>query len=265
MHPKPWRSSSVLIGGSDRATVVELTVAAFQGVSIDHNLDGRLGPVAGRDWRWRKGRDIEVDIDMPGSELAVAEDDRSRRGRSVTSRCAIDPESRIGWIHNLAVDAGLRGQGLGRRLIEHALDRFRAAGMTVAKIETLEQNPIGRHLYPCAGVPGDGPPDPLRHAPGARAHAGLARRRDPAIRSPGIRSCNALDAAAWTRMGSEEFLMRPTISDARPASPSARHGPARASDAPRFVAQEIDPHVGNVCYAVTRRTSTATASSTSWP
>ena len=56
---------------------------------------------------------------------------------------AIDPESRIGWIHNLAVDADLRGQGLGRRLIEHALDRFRAAGMTVAKIETLEQNPIG--------------------------------------------------------------------------------------------------------------------------
>ncbi|HZW29623.1 MAG TPA: GNAT family N-acetyltransferase, partial [Isosphaeraceae bacterium] len=62
-----------------------------------------------------------------------------------------DPETRIGWIHNLAVDAGLRGQGLGRRLLEHALRRFRDEGMTVAKIETLEQNPIGRHLYPSVG------------------------------------------------------------------------------------------------------------------
>ena len=44
-----------------------------------------------------------------------------------------------------------RGQGLGRRLIEHALAHFRAAGMTIAKIETLEQNPIGRHLYPSVG------------------------------------------------------------------------------------------------------------------
>ena len=35
-------------------------------------------------------------------------------------------------------------QGLGRRLIEHALERFRATGMAVAKIETLEQNTMGR-------------------------------------------------------------------------------------------------------------------------
>ena len=44
-----------------------------------------------------------------------------------------------------------RGQGLGRRLIEHALAHFRAAGMTIAKIETLEQNAVGRHLYPSVG------------------------------------------------------------------------------------------------------------------
>jgi ribosomal protein S18 acetylase RimI-like enzyme len=63
----------------------------------------------------------------------------------------MDHDSRIGWINNLAVAAELRGQGLGRRLIEHALDHFRAHGMTVARIETLEQNPVGRHLYPSVG------------------------------------------------------------------------------------------------------------------
>lgn len=135
---------------SDRAAVIALTVAAFPGVSIDHNVDVRLGPVAGRDWRWRKGRDIERDIDSPGTELAIAEN--AENGATVGYvTMAFDSDTRIGWIHNLAVHADLRGQGLGRRLIEHALDRFRAAGMTLARIETLEQNPIGRQLYPSLG------------------------------------------------------------------------------------------------------------------
>jgi ribosomal protein S18 acetylase RimI-like enzyme len=135
---------------SDRDAVIALTVAAFDGVSIDHNLDRRLGPVAGRDWRWRKGRDVERDIDTPGSELAVAEYEETGEVAGYVT-LFMDQESRIGWIHNLAVEAGLRGQGLGRRLIEHALDHFRKGGMTVARIETLEQNSVGRHLYPSVG------------------------------------------------------------------------------------------------------------------
>jgi ribosomal protein S18 acetylase RimI-like enzyme len=134
----------------DRQRVRDLTVSGFEGVSIDHNIDSRLGPIAGRDWRWRKSRDVDLDIDVLGAELAVAEDEGTGGVVGyVTMQC--DAETRIGWIHNLAVAAGLRGGGLGRRLIEHALAHFRAAGMTVAKIETLEQNPVGRHLYPSVG------------------------------------------------------------------------------------------------------------------
>lgn len=135
---------------SDRSALRDLTVAAFDGVSIDHNIDRTLGPVAGRDWRWRKARAIDEDIDATGAEVAVAEDAGTG---AVVGYISLrhDREARVGWIPNLAVDSGLRGQGLGRRLIEHALARFRAEGMTVARIETLEQNPIGRHLYPSAG------------------------------------------------------------------------------------------------------------------
>src|SRR5438874_6715907 len=125
----------------DRSIVRELTVAAFEGVSIDHNIDRQLGLIAGRDWRWRKSRDVDRDIDWLGAELAVAEDDQTGAVVGyVTMQC--DEETRIGWIHNLVVAAAGRGQGLGRQLIEHALAHFRAAGMTVAKIETLEQNAI---------------------------------------------------------------------------------------------------------------------------
>jgi ribosomal protein S18 acetylase RimI-like enzyme len=134
----------------DREIVRELTVLAFEGVSIDHSIDQVLGPVAGRDWKWRKARDIEHDIDDENSTLAVAVDERTDAVVGyVTMHC--NRQTLVGWIHNLVVSADARGQGLGRRLIEHALTTMRAAGMTVAKIETLEQNETGRHLYPSVG------------------------------------------------------------------------------------------------------------------
>jgi ribosomal protein S18 acetylase RimI-like enzyme len=143
IHIRPFHES-------DRPVVRQLTIAAFEGVSIDHNIDLRLGLVAGQDWRLRKSRDIDRDIDEPGTTLAVAEDNHSGALVGyVTMHC--DLRGRVGWIHNLAVATEVRGQGLGRRLIEHALAHFRAAGMTIAKIETLEQNAVGRHLYPAVG------------------------------------------------------------------------------------------------------------------
>src|SRR5262249_6277293 len=117
---------------TDRSAVRGLTIEGFEGVSIDHGIDQRLGPIAGRDWRWRKSRDIDRDIDWLGAELAVAEDDQTGAVIGyVTMQC--DAETLIGWIHNLSVSAAVRGQGLGRQLLHHALDHFRAAGMTVAK------------------------------------------------------------------------------------------------------------------------------------
>ena len=62
-----------------------------------------------------------------------------------------DTTAGIGHIPNLAVRAGHRGRGLGRRLIEHALDHFRRQGMTHARIETLENNDAGHHLYTSMG------------------------------------------------------------------------------------------------------------------
>lgn len=135
---------------ADRTALRELTVAAFEGVSIDHNIDRQLGPIARGDWRVRKARDLDRDIDLLGAELAVAEDEQIQSVVGYVTM-QVDRETRIGWIHNLAVSRGAQGQGLGRRLIEHALAHFRRAGMTIAKIETLEQNLIGRHLYPSIG------------------------------------------------------------------------------------------------------------------
>jgi ribosomal protein S18 acetylase RimI-like enzyme len=126
-----------------------LTVQAFEGVSIDHNIDQVLGSVASRDWRERKARHADDDLDAPNGEVIVAVVAPERVVGYVSLR--FDADALVGQIPNVVVDASLRGQGLGRRLLELALDRFRERGMKVARIETLEQNPIGRHLYPSVG------------------------------------------------------------------------------------------------------------------
>jgi ribosomal protein S18 acetylase RimI-like enzyme len=134
---------------TDREVMRRITVEAFAGVSIDQNLEQRFGEVAGRDWRWRKARQIDDDLAADGAAAWVAEDEAGEVAGYVTAR--LDGAAGVGFIPNLAVRADQRGRGLGRRLIEHALEQFRAAGLEVVRIETLEQNPVGRHLYPACG------------------------------------------------------------------------------------------------------------------
>jgi ribosomal protein S18 acetylase RimI-like enzyme len=133
---------------SDLEALRALTEEAFEGVSIDHNIEAVFGTIAGRDWRWRKARHIDDDVAANAGGAFVAEEDGEIIGY-ITTR--VDPEAGIGQIPNLAVAAAARNCGLGRQLIERALDYFRALGLTHAKIETLDQNAIGQHLYPACG------------------------------------------------------------------------------------------------------------------
>jgi GNAT superfamily N-acetyltransferase len=126
-----------------------LTIEGFQGVSIDHNIERMFGVIHGRDWRWRKARHIDDDVAADPGGVFVAEDEGGRVIGYITTRA--DREAGMGLIPNLVVAADIRGQGLGRALIEHALEHFRALGLTHAKIETLDQNPVGGHLYPACG------------------------------------------------------------------------------------------------------------------
>jgi N6-L-threonylcarbamoyladenine synthase/ribosomal-protein-alanine N-acetyltransferase len=91
--------------------------------------------------------DEDAARDPAGILVAIAVDNRVVG--YVSTWC--DHDGGIGHIPNLVVAAGCRGQGIGRTLLQHALDRFRAAGLTHAKIETLVQNDVGRGLYESLG------------------------------------------------------------------------------------------------------------------
>lgn len=125
-----------------------ITVVAFDGTAIDQNVEGQFGLLAGHDWRWRKARHVDEDVAANPAGVFVAEDEGKVLGYISTR---LDPEAGKGRIPNLAVDQAARGRGLGRRLMEHALDYFRREGMAYAMIETMANNAAGQHLYPSCG------------------------------------------------------------------------------------------------------------------
>jgi ribosomal protein S18 acetylase RimI-like enzyme len=132
----------------DLERLIQLTVDSFPGVTLEQNVEQVLGILHGKNWQWRKGRHIEEDVAANPAGIFVAESDAVLVGY-VTTR--LDRETGKGRIPNLAVDRSLRGQGLGRQLIERALEYFREQGMSYAMIETMAQNEIGQHLYPSCG------------------------------------------------------------------------------------------------------------------
>jgi ribosomal protein S18 acetylase RimI-like enzyme len=132
----------------DLPVLKQITVEAFDGVSIDQGIEKQYGRINGHDWQWRKARHLDADLARDPAGAFVAEVDGQVVGGITTWQ---DHEAGMGHIPNIAVKAEFRGQGMGRTLIEHALRHFRDNGLTHAKIETLQQNATGQHLYGSLG------------------------------------------------------------------------------------------------------------------
>ena len=133
---------------SDLDELRRITIEGFEGIAIDQNVEQKFGVLAGHDWRDRKGRHVNEDVAANPDGVFVAELEGQVVGY-VSTR--LDRESKKGRIPNLAVDKRSQGRGLGRQLIEYALDYFRREGMAFAMIETMVNNPVGQHLYPSCG------------------------------------------------------------------------------------------------------------------
>ncbi|HRI15003.1 MAG TPA: GNAT family N-acetyltransferase [Verrucomicrobiota bacterium] len=132
----------------DLEAIKRLTVEAFDGVTLEQNVEDALGILRGHDWRWRKAQHLDHDLAANPTGTFVAETHGHIVGY-ITTR--VELEFGRGRIPNLAVAADFRGRGLGRQLIEHALNYFRREGLAYAVIETMAQNEVGQHLYPACG------------------------------------------------------------------------------------------------------------------
>jgi len=133
----------------DRERLHEITAASFQEASIHGILEKKFGPMRGTTWTERKAREINDEIAAEPEGVLVAENEEGAVVGYITT--TTDEASGIGRIPNLAVAPSTQGQGIGKQLINAALDRFEALGMELIKIETLATNEVGRALYPRFG------------------------------------------------------------------------------------------------------------------
>lgn len=133
---------------SDMDELKRMTIEGFDGIAIDQNVERALGIVGSHDWRWRKARHVDEDVVANPEGVFVVEETGKILGYISTR---LDREAKKGRIPNLAVDKAAQGRGIGRKLIEYALEYFRREGMAFAMIETMDNNPIGQHLYPSCG------------------------------------------------------------------------------------------------------------------
>lgn len=140
MNIRPWAPG-------DTEGIKQITAESFVGVAIDYHIEQRFGKL-GNDWRARKAKHMDADVEANRAGVFVADEDGTILGY-ITTR--LDHESGLGWIPNIAVRPDLKSRGLGKQLMEHALEYFRQSGMTHVKIETLAVNEIGSRFYPQMG------------------------------------------------------------------------------------------------------------------
>ncbi|MEW6357742.1 MAG: GNAT family N-acetyltransferase [Planctomycetota bacterium] len=133
---------------SDREVLKEITAICFEGVSLEYHTEQMFGVIHGKDWRWRKKRHVDADIDANADGIFVAEEEGEVVGYISTR---VDPETKIGGIPNFSVLPRCQKKGIGRRLVDAAVEYLKSQGMEYARIETLANNEVGLRFYPRLG------------------------------------------------------------------------------------------------------------------
>ena len=101
---------------SDLPRLQEITAVTFGPVSIDRNMEQKLGSFGQGNWSSRKLAAIADDCLAQPDGVFVAVERGGVVAGYVTTR--LNPASGVGWIPNLAVDPEHQGQGWGRVMLD---------------------------------------------------------------------------------------------------------------------------------------------------
>lgn len=120
---------------ADIPGVVDLSLRAW--APVFQSIEDALGTIIFRrlhpDWRVGQQRAVEGVCRSDATQVWVAHEGGLTIGFVAVN---LHPESSLGEIYMLAVDPDHQGRGLGSTLTAFTLERIKAAGMTVAMVET---------------------------------------------------------------------------------------------------------------------------------
>ena len=132
----------------DLPAIRAITAEVFQPVALEGRIAAALGDDGGPGWLALKMDLIAAEIrNLPDGCFVAVENGRVIG--YVTN--SINPVASRGYISSLAITAACQGRGVGRALVNRSLAYFRARKLRQAKIDTLDANQVGRHLYPAIG------------------------------------------------------------------------------------------------------------------
>ena len=94
---------------------------------------------------------LAEELANPDVEVLLARSEGRLVGVAITLGRHPDPADPDPWIGLLMVDAGLQGQGYGRRIAEQVEERFRSGGRTAVRLAVLEANPKGLAFWTALG------------------------------------------------------------------------------------------------------------------
>ena len=114
-----WRIRKFKEG--DLKPIKAITVEGFVGVSLYYLLEQKLGgDFVGHDWRWRKSRHVDDDLETNPEGIFVVEGEDGMILGCISAK--VDREAGKGRIPNLVVASKARSQGMGHALVECVLD-----------------------------------------------------------------------------------------------------------------------------------------------
>ena len=132
----------------DLPAIEAITAEVFEPVALEGRIAAALGAGGGPGWLTLKMHLIRAEMQNLPDGCFVAQQDGRVVGYVTNS---INAAASRGYISSLALRGDCQGQGIGRALVGRSLEYFRARKLRQAKIDTMDNNEVGRHLYPALG------------------------------------------------------------------------------------------------------------------
>ncbi|MBI3696005.1 MAG: GNAT family N-acetyltransferase [Acidobacteria bacterium] len=126
----------------DLPGLVEVSLASFEPITWQQEVDRRFGPLNGHDWRERWRRRVEKAF--AEQTILVLEEE----GRILGYGCGtVDATIGLGHIDILAVDPAAQGKGYGLLLLRAMEEHFLGRGASHVTLESLTDNETANALY----------------------------------------------------------------------------------------------------------------------